>query len=721
MCEGERGLFWLDFFAPTPGRASGSFGPRSCAMSDKILPHHLQRKAILYVRQSSAFQVAHNVESQRLQYAMVQRLRQLGWSQIEVIDEDLGRSADGGTHRSGFERTVAEVCLGQVGAVAAREVSRFARNSREWQQLVEMCRIVDTLLVDHDAVYSPRQSNDRLLLGLKGSLNEYELDLLRQRSVEARYEKARRGELLVAVPVGFLKTEDQQTEKDPDRRIQEAILLVIRRFQELGSARSVLLWFLEEGLQLPVRRSNGEVVWKPPTYATIYRILTHPAYGGAYAYGKTESTTRYDQATPRTGIRRKPRERWLALIPNAHEGYIGWDQFQQIQQMIAENSAGSRTSGAAKRGAALLAGLLRCRRCGRKLSVRYTGRQHDVLRYCCIRGWIDNAEPKCIAFGGLPVDDEIARQLLCVVQPGAVEAAMAANEEDQRHRDDVLAALQRDLEAARYAANRAGKQFDAVDPENRLVADELERRWEAALARVHAVEERIAQHAHHSEPSDPTSFDEYVELAHDLEAVWQSPDSDVRLKKRIVRTLIEEVIADVDPSAAEIILHIHWKGGAHTELRLPRRKRGQMNHTAKDVVAAVRSLARLCSDDVIAGVLNRNGLKTGRGNRWTRERVVTLRNWHEIPCHCRERCQEEGWLNLNEAAAQLGVSPRTLRLAVERSEIVGEHPLPDGPWIINRQELQTTAAQQLVQRARNGTRTPAKPDPQQGTLDFSGT
>jgi hypothetical protein len=368
----------------------------------------------------------------------------------------------------------------------------------------------------------------------------------------------------------------------------------------------------------------------------------------------------------------------------------------------------------------LLVGLLRCRRCGRKLSVRYTGREHHVLRYCCIRGWIDNAEPKCIAFGGLPVDEEIGRQLLRAVQPGAVEAAMAAHEEDQRHRDDALAALQRDLEAAQYAAHRAGKQFDAVDPENRLVADELERRWNAALARVRSLEERINQHAHHSEPPDPSSLDEYVELAHDLDAVWQSPDSDARLKKRIVRTLIEEVIADVDASAAEIILHIHWKGGAHTELRLPRRKRGQMNHTSQDVVAAVRSLARLCSDEVIAGVLNRNGLKTGRGNRWTRERVVTLRNWHEIPCHCRERSQEEGWLNLSEAAAVLGVSPRTLRLAVERGEIVGEHPLPDGPWIINRRELQTSSAQRLARRAQNRLRTPAKPDPQQRSLDFSG-
>src|SRR5271168_574558 len=223
-------------------------------MSDKIKPHHLARKAILYVRQSSAHQVLHSRESQALQYAMRDRLVALGWSEVDTVDDDLGRSAAGGVTRVGFERMVAEVCLGKVGAVAAREVSRFARNSREWQHLIEMCRVVDTLLVDLDTVYAPRQGNDRLLLGLKGSLNEYELDLLRQRSVEARHEKARRGELLVAAPVGFVKTEDQRLEKDPDRRVREAILLVFRKFEELGAARPTLLWFLEEGLQLPARR-----------------------------------------------------------------------------------------------------------------------------------------------------------------------------------------------------------------------------------------------------------------------------------------------------------------------------------------------------------------------------------------------------------------------------------------------------------------------------------
>jgi DNA invertase Pin-like site-specific DNA recombinase len=690
-------------------------------MSDKIQPHHLQRKAVLYVRQSTGYQVIHNVESQRLQYGMEQRLESLGWQEIEVIDEDLGRSAAGDIQRTGFERMVADVCLGKVGAVAAREVSRFARNSREWQQLIEVCRVVDTLLVDLDTVYSPRQSNDRLLLGLKGSLNEYELDLLRQRSVEARHEKARRGELLVAAPVGFIKTEDQRLDKDPDRRVQEAILLVFRKFEELGAARQTLFWFLEEGLQVPARRQDGETRWKRPSYATIHRILTHPAYGGAYAYGKTESTSTYEGGSSRKVYRRRPKERWLALIPHAHEGYITWEQFEQIQRKLAANVPGAGEPGAAKQGAALLAGLLRCRRCGRKLMVRYTGRQHNMLRYCCDRGRLDQGAPKCIAFGGVSVDEEIGRQLLRVVRPAAVEAAVLAHQDRRHQGDEVRAALERDLEAARYAAQRAGKQFDAVDPENRLVADELEHRWDAALARVRDLERRLATEGDSPDASAVPLPDDFADLARELEEVWRSPESDARLKKRIVRTLIEEVIADVDSGAGEIILHIHWKGGVHTELRLQRRRRGQMNHTSRDVVAAVRSLARICSDDVIAGVLNRNELRTGRGNRWTRERVVSLRAYNDIPCFSLERCAEEGWLKLNEAAAFLGVSPRTLRLAVERGEIEGEHPLSDGPWVINRQVLESPAAIQVVERARQSTRTPAKPTPEQKTLEFSDT
>jgi len=691
-------------------------------MSEKIRPQHTARKAILYIRQSSAYQVSHNIESQKLQYAMEDRLRRLGWREIEVVDEDLGRSASGTVTRIGFERMVAQVCMGQVGAVAAREVSRFARNSREWQQLVEVCRVVDTVLIDQETVYAPRQSNDRLLLGLKGSLNEYELDLLRQRSWEARREKARRGELIVLAPVGFVKTEQQRLEKDADRRIQEAIRLVYQKFAEIGSVRQTLLWFLEHGLELPMQDAQGQLHWKRPYYGTVYKMLTHPAYGGAYVYGRREKTMEYTDGQPRHSHRKKPRAQWLSLIPNNHEGYVSWEQFEKIQTMIQQNNRGPGKTGAIQSGPALLGGLLRCRRCGRKLMIKYTGNHHDVVRYACDRGWMDNGAPRCIAFGGITVDEAMSKEILRVVEPAAVEAAVLASKEETHKQDEVLEALRRDMEAARYAAHRAQKQYDAADPENRLVADELERRWNQALERVRAIELRIHAHEDQHDPTSVPSVQEFENLAADLESVWHSPHSDIRLKKAIVRTLIHEVMVDVDAEHGELILIIHWKGGVHTELRLPRRRRGQNGaQTSKDIVEAVRILARVSSDDWIASALNRSGLPTGRGNYWTRERVVSLRTYYEIPCYQADRSESEGWMNLGQAAKHIGISDRTLRLAIQRGEIKADHPVSGGPWVLNRSDLQTEAALRLLERVRHSRRNPTVPTSKQDNFDFSNT
>jgi len=691
-------------------------------MSDKITPVHLQRKAMLYIRQSSPHQVLHHQESRRLQYAMKDRLQLLGWSEIEAVDEDLGRSACGQVARSGFDRLVAEVSLGRVGAVAARELSRLARNSRDWQQLMEVCRVVDTLLIDQDTVYDARRGHDRLLLGLKGSMNEYELDLLRQRALEAREEKASRGELLVAPAVGFVRGENCY-EKDPDARVQQAMVQLFAKFLEMGSLRQVLFWMIEHELQMPVRRMRSgvwRIEWRRPDYATLYRILTCPIYAGAYVYGQKQTEIVWEGNGSRKRTISKGYAQARVLLKDQHEGYICWEEFERIQQMLADNNTQFKereSRGAVREGGALLVGLLRCGRCGKKLLVRYTGREAGGgLSYECRRGNLNTAEPRCIQFAGALVDQAVNREVLRVLRPGAIQAALETRREQSQQQDQVVRALELELKAAHYAADRAGSQYEAADPKNRLVADELERRWNAGLERVAEVEARIAKEKSEHAAPEPPSSEQLLGLAKDLEQVWDDPQSDVRLKKRIVRTLLEEVIVDVHREQGEIRLVLHWQGDVHTELTVRSRRRGENRAgTPAPIVEAVQLLSRIGSDEQIASWLNHQQLRTGRGNFWTNAAVASLRNTRSFPAYSPERRKMEGWMTLKEAAAHLGISTTTLRHAAEAHEIPALHPLSLGPWIFKREDLETTAAREVVQRVRRR-REGAEPDARQMPL-----
>jgi hypothetical protein len=404
------------------------------------------------------------------------------------------------------------------------------------------------------------------------------------------------------------------------------------------------------------------------------------------------------------------------LLKDQHEGYISWEQFERIQQMLADNNNQYKARegrGAVRSGSALLAGVLRCRRCGKKLLVHYTGRQGDVLRYSCCRSSLDNAEPRCITFGGELVDEAVGREVLRALKPGAITAALQGGRDQNQQRDQVLKALELELKAARYAAERAGSQYDATDPQNRLVADELERRWNRALERVAELEARITEEKSQHEMTELPSSDQLVSLAKELEGVWDDPGTDVRLKKRIVRTLLQEVMVDVDGEEGEIRLVLHWQGDVHTELTVRRRRRGQNGlHTATPTVEAVQLLSRIGSDEKIAGWLNAHQLRTGKGNCWTKAAVASLRSKRSLPAYCAEARRAEGWMTLNEAADYLGISSTSLRHAAETNAIPSLHPLPLGPWIFKRADLETPAASEIVHQAHRR-RGGAKPDANQ--------
>ena len=663
------------------------------ASAEKIGPEHLARPAVVYVRQSTISQVRHHHESRRRQYDLAARAKQLGWHEVSVIDEDLGRSGASSTARTGFKHLVAEVGLGRIGAIFAIEVSRLARNNRDWYQLLDLCGLMDTLIVDDEGIYNTRYPNDRLLLGLKGTMSEAELGWIRQRAQQGLLSKARRGELILGLPIGYVRGADERIEKHPDARIREALEMVFRKFAELGSVRQVLLWFRQETLTLPSLEQEpgvgGPVKWRLPVYSSIHKILCNPIYAGAYAFGRTGTRTRVvDGRAHRTRGHRREREEWIVLLREHHEGYIDWDTYERNRRLIADNAQmkGVMVRGAAREGRSLLAGLLRCGRCGRKLHVAYSGSDGKVPRYSCRGATINHGADRCISFGGLRVDAAVESEVLRVLTPGAIEAALDNAQHAAEQTDEVMRALTLELEEARYQAARAERQYDTVEPENRLVAETLERRWNEALAGVGELERRLEHLKSERSQRPMPDRDRLLALARRFPETWSNPATDYRIKKRLVRVLIEEIIASV-VAEQSIQLTIHWKGDKHSILYVRKSRIGEHRHTTqREIVEVVRELARTLPDAQIARVLNRLGYRTGAGNTWIQTRVDSLRNHNGIAVFNPER-DSDGVVTIDAAAQILEVSTKAVRKLIECGVLRARQPVPYAPWAIVREQL----------------------------------
>ena len=691
----------------------------------KIGPDHLARSAIVYVRQSTAYQVAQNLESQRRQYALAARARELGWSEVEVIDDDLGRSGAGG-RRPGFEKLLAAICEGRVGAVLSLEASRLARNGRDWHTLLEFCGLVRALIIDEEGVYDVTSPNDRLLLGMKGRMSEMELSVFRQRSMEAIKQKARRGELFTTVAVGYVRADGDRIEKDADRRVQEAIALVFHKFAELQTVRQVLVWCREENILLPVLGVGAaaeRIVWRLPVYPTLHHMLTNPVYAGAYAFGR-----RIVRATIEEGRKRVVRSvqhdwrSWETLIRDHHDGYISWAEFERNKRLIADNANGKRymSRGAVRCGEALLPGLFRCARCGRKLHVKYGGRQGaQSYRYECVGAFNQLAAARCIYFGAMRVDRVVAKEVLDRLQPLGVEAALAAIEARGQQKSDKKRQLETTLQQARYEAARAQRQYDSADPENRQVTGELERRWNERLVAVRNLEVELDRLDADKAPAfSDVDRERLMSLGQDLLRAWESPGTTSETRKKILRTVISEIVVDIVGDNLEMV--VHWQGGDHTRLTAKKNRTGQTRWaTDGDIVDLVRALARQIPDETIAALLNRSGKKTGFGNSWTRGRICSLRKQYGIEIYRDGERAERGEVTPEEAAATLALSLSTIRRLIIEGALPATQYCKGAPWIIRGADLEREEIR--GQAAARRSRRPS-PDPrQQNLLDLAKT
>jgi len=673
-------------------------------MSTKITPDHLCRIAVVYVRQSTMAQVIGNLESQRRQYDLAGAAKGAGFVSVTVIDDDLGRSGSGSMQRPGFERLVALVCSGDVGAVYCIEASRLARNGRDWHHLIDLCALAGALVVDPDGAYDPRLVNDRLLLGLKGTMSEYELSLMRQRGLAARDAKARRGEYQFMLPPGFCWSEAGKIEIDPDEHVTGTIRLVFAKFRELGSARQVFLWLRAADIKMPVVLRNVDVyklIWKAPAYHSVMQILHSPLYAGAYAFGRRAQRTRIvdGRARKTNGIRR-PREEWNVLLRDNHPTYISWQDYEDNQRLLLENAHMKKNCArkSARGGRALLTGLMRCGRCGRMMRVFYSMGKGNAHRYQCRGDDAHVGAGLCIGIGGVRIDRAVAMRVLEAVSDRAVEAAIFASDQVERSRKEVVAAVERELEAARYDVSLASRRYELVDPAKRHVARELEARWNGALERVSELESKVADL--HATSAGSLTVDRalLLHLARDLSLAWNAPSTDTRTKQRLIHILVREVVCELDEAANEAVLLVHWTGGRHSEVRVPRVKTGRYpGDMAPTAVDALRKLAGHWPDRELAVSLNRMRCKTNDGETWTTVRVREMRERLGLPEYDPANDRTE-MISLMKAAERLGICVGSAKSLAIKGILPATQAMPGAPWLVPVEALTSETVRIGVQR-----------------------
>ena len=658
----------------------------------KIKPTHLDRNAYVYVRQSTATQVQHNRESTRRQYKLVDRAVDLGWpkERVQVIDEDLARSGAGSVERDGFTKMTADVALGQVGLILSIEVSRVARNNADWYRLLDLCGVTDTLIGDEDGLYHAGLFNDRLLLGLKGTMAEAELHVIRARLDGGIRSKAARGELRRGLPVGFVwGEEDGEVLLHPDQAVTGAIRTVFEKFEEVGSARQVWLWFRNEGLSFPLQTIGvDELRWVTPTYTAIHHILTNPVYAGAYTYGKTRQERYVDETGRlRKRLRRLPREEWAVLIKDHHEGFIDWDAFEMNQARIKQNTRPQRhqAGGAVREGTALLQGIATCASCGRKLNVYYQGRNNTPGYYCPSSNLANGRGQWCMRVGGARIDKAVSTAFLDTVAPAGMQAAIQAEELIEIEYDGAIAQWRLQVEQARYHTERAERRYRSVEPENRLVARTLEAEWEKRLDELTTAEAELTKREHRRPQQLTEEQRERIHrLGSDLNLAWEAPTTTDRDRKELLRCLLEEVNIAVDREAAQAHLELRWRGGMFTEIEVALwHPRESVVRTDEETIDLVRRLAAFYPDAKTAGILNRQGRKTAYGLPFTATRVANLRQHWKIPGFRRSKTLTEGEpVTVAKAAEILGVVPSTVHRWLQEGFIAGEQVTPGAPWRI---------------------------------------